>query len=87
MSNSGKGSLGQDRADFPDFLRRTAAKLGRREGHAGSLNTLHSVVENDDSWIPDEFKVAVKNAEAGRFVDMESRCNDPGFSSLLKYPF
>jgi predicted transcriptional regulator len=29
------------------------------------------VVENDDSWIPDEFKEAMKDAEAGRFVDME----------------
>jgi hypothetical protein len=30
------------------------------------------VVENDDSWIPDEFKEAMKDAEAGRFVDMET---------------
>ena len=30
------------------------------------------VVENDDSWIPDEFKDAMKDAEAGRFVDMET---------------
>jgi len=29
------------------------------------------VVEHDDSWIPDEFKEAMKDAEAGRFVDME----------------
>ena len=30
------------------------------------------VVENDDSWIPDEFKEAMKDAETGRFVDMET---------------
>jgi len=30
------------------------------------------VVENDDSWIPEEFKEAMKDAEAGRFVDMET---------------
>ncbi|MGA3267648.1 MAG: hypothetical protein ABSE16_12575 [Verrucomicrobiota bacterium] len=30
------------------------------------------VMENDDSWIPDEFKEAMKDAEAGRFVDMET---------------
>lgn len=30
------------------------------------------VVENDDSWIPDEFKDAMKDAEAGRLVDMET---------------
>ncbi len=30
------------------------------------------VVENDDSWIPDEFKEAMKDAEAGRLVDMET---------------
>ena len=30
------------------------------------------VVENDDSWIPDEFKEAMKDAEAGRFMDMEA---------------
>jgi hypothetical protein len=28
------------------------------------------VVEQDDSWIPDEFKEAMRDAEAGRFVDM-----------------
>lgn len=30
------------------------------------------VVENDDSWIPDEFKEAMKDAEAGRLVDLET---------------
>ncbi|HEV2437726.1 MAG TPA: hypothetical protein VG077_17160 [Verrucomicrobiae bacterium] len=30
------------------------------------------VVEHDDSWIPDEFKEAMRDAEAGRFVDMET---------------
>jgi predicted transcriptional regulator len=30
------------------------------------------VVEHDDSWIPDEFKEAMQDAEAGRFVDMEA---------------
>jgi len=30
------------------------------------------VVDDDDSWIPDEFKEAMKDAEAGRFVDMET---------------
>ncbi len=34
------------------------------------------VVENDDSWIPDEFKKAMKDAEAGRFVDMETALHD-----------
>jgi predicted transcriptional regulator len=29
------------------------------------------VVENDDSWIPDEFKEGMRDAEAGRFVNME----------------
>ena len=29
------------------------------------------VVEQDDSWIPAEFKEAMKDAEAGRCVDME----------------
>ena len=29
------------------------------------------VVEHDDSWVPDEFKEAMRDAEAGRFVDME----------------
>ena len=29
------------------------------------------VVEQDDAWIPDEFKEAMKDAEAGRCVDME----------------
>lgn len=30
------------------------------------------VVEHDDSWIPSEFKEAMQDAEAGRFVDMET---------------
>jgi predicted transcriptional regulator len=34
------------------------------------------VMENDDSWIPDEFKEAMKDAEAGRFVDMETALHE-----------
>ena len=34
------------------------------------------VVEHDDSWIPDEFKEAMKDAEAGRFVDMETALHE-----------
>ena len=34
------------------------------------------VVENDDSWIPDEFKEAMKDAEAGRVVDMETALHE-----------
>ena len=34
------------------------------------------VVETDDSWIPDEFKEAMKDAEAGRFVNMETVLNE-----------
>jgi hypothetical protein len=30
------------------------------------------VVEQDDSWIPDEFKEAMKDAAEGRCVDMET---------------
>ena len=30
------------------------------------------VVENDDSWIPKSFKQGIADAEAGRFVDMET---------------
>jgi hypothetical protein len=30
------------------------------------------VVESDDSWIPDSFKRGMADAEAGRFVDMET---------------
>jgi hypothetical protein len=34
------------------------------------------VVEHDDSWIPDEFKEAMKDAEAGRLVDMETALHE-----------
>ena len=34
------------------------------------------VVENDDSWIPDEFKEAMQDAEAGRLVDMGTALNE-----------
>ena len=30
------------------------------------------IVEQDDSWIPDEFRQAMADADAGRFVEMES---------------
>ena len=30
------------------------------------------VVENDDSWIPEEFKQGMEDAKAGRFVDMDT---------------
>ena len=30
------------------------------------------VVEQDDSWIPKSFKRGMADAEAGRFVDMET---------------
>ena len=30
------------------------------------------VIENDDSWIPESFKQGLADAEAGRFVDMET---------------
>ena len=29
------------------------------------------LVEQDDSWIPEDFKEAMKDAEAGRLADME----------------
>jgi predicted transcriptional regulator len=34
------------------------------------------VMEQDDSWVPDEFKEAMKDAEAGRFVDMETALHE-----------
>ena len=34
------------------------------------------VVEHDDSWIPDEFKEAMKDAEAGRLVEMETAVSE-----------
>ena len=35
------------------------------------------VVENDDSWIPESFKEGMADAEAGRFVDLESALTNP----------
>ena len=34
------------------------------------------VVEHDDSWIPDEFKEAMKDAGAGQLVDMETALHE-----------
>jgi len=34
------------------------------------------VVEHDDSWIPEEFKAAMKDAQEGRLVDMEIALNE-----------
>jgi predicted transcriptional regulator len=35
------------------------------------------VVENDDSWIPECFKQGMADAEAGRFVDLDTALNEP----------
>jgi len=40
------------------------------------------VVENDDSWIPEEFKQAMKDAEEERFVDMETALHETPPSRL-----
>jgi hypothetical protein len=37
----------------------------------GRAEVAKFVVEQDDSWVPDEFKAAMKDAEQGRCVDME----------------
>jgi hypothetical protein len=34
------------------------------------------VLENDDSWIPEEFKEAMKDVEEGRLVDMETALHE-----------
>jgi hypothetical protein len=34
------------------------------------------VVENDDSWIPEEFKQAMNDADRGRLVDMETALHE-----------
>ena len=35
---------------------------------AGRAQVARFIVENDDSWIPDEFKQAMKDAEEGRLA-------------------
>jgi predicted transcriptional regulator len=35
------------------------------------------VVENDDSWIPESFKEGMADAEAGRFVDLDTALKEP----------
>jgi len=35
------------------------------------------VVENDDSWIPESFKEGMADAEAGRFVDLDTALTKP----------
>jgi len=35
------------------------------------------VVENDDSWIPESFQEGMADAEAGRFVDIDTALNEP----------
>ena len=34
------------------------------------------VVENDDSWIPESFKQGMADAEAGRFVDLDTALSE-----------
>ena len=35
------------------------------------------VVENDDSWIPESFREGMADAEAGRFVDLDTALQEP----------
>ena len=35
------------------------------------------VLENDDSWVPESFKQGMADAEAGRFVDLNTALNEP----------
>ena len=35
------------------------------------------VVENDDSWIPEEFKQGMDDIAAGRVVDLDTALNEP----------
>lgn len=35
------------------------------------------VVENDDSWIPEEFKEGMADIAAGRVVDLDTALNKP----------
>jgi hypothetical protein len=35
------------------------------------------VVENDDSWIPEEFKSGMADIAAGRVVDLDTALNQP----------
>ncbi len=35
------------------------------------------VVENDDSWIPAEFKEGMDDIAAGRVVDLDTALNEP----------
>ena len=35
------------------------------------------VVENDDSWIPESFQQGMADAEAGRFVDLDTALTEP----------
>ncbi len=34
------------------------------------------VIQHDDSWIPDDFKEAMKDAESGRLVEMETALSE-----------
>ncbi len=35
------------------------------------------VVENDDSWIPEEFKQGMDDIASGRVVDLDTALNEP----------
>lgn len=35
------------------------------------------VVENDDSWIPESFREGMADAQAGRFLDLDTALNEP----------
>ena len=46
--------------------------MTERLSPAGRAQVAKFVVDNDDSWIPEEFKEAIKDAREGRFVEMET---------------
>ena len=39
---------------------------------AGRAQVARSIVQQDDSWIPEEFQQAMADADAGRFVEMQA---------------
>jgi len=35
------------------------------------------IVEHEDSWVPESFREGMKDAEAGRFVDLDTALSEP----------
>jgi predicted transcriptional regulator len=70
----------RERGELPYVQRMSAAELiaqFKSLPASERAQVAKFVVENDDSWIPKSFREGMTDAQAGRFVDLDTALNEP----------